>query len=67
MASEAELASARKNRLAMTIRNSQFLIRNFLWWAFMAMLAVVIVQVNPLLGIGIAIIGGIVFGILLYV
>ncbi len=48
-------------------RPLQFIIRNVLWWTCVALVAIVIAQANPLLGIGVALVGGLVFGILLFV
>jgi hypothetical protein len=47
-------------------RNYKSLVRNLLWFAFVSVLAIVILQTNPILGLFSAVVGGIVFGILLF-
>ncbi len=41
--------------------------RNISWFVLLSLLAVVLVETNALLGLIIAVIGGIMFGILLFV
>jgi hypothetical protein len=49
------------------ITNHKSKIINLLWWAFASLVAIVLLQTNPLLGLAVAVAGGIVFGILLFV
>jgi hypothetical protein len=36
---------------------------SFLWWAFVSLTAIVILQFNPILGLGSAIVGGLALGL----
>jgi hypothetical protein len=49
------------------IINHKSKIINVLWWAFAAIVAIVLVETNALLGLAVAAIGGIILGILLFV
>ncbi len=40
--------------------------RNFFWWIFASLVAIALLQVNALLGLAAALVGGVVFGILLF-
>ncbi|MDE3089827.1 MAG: hypothetical protein KGJ80_10655 [Chloroflexota bacterium] len=40
---------------------------NFFWWVFASIVAIAILQFNALLGLAAALVGGVVFGILLFI
>ena len=48
------------------MRNLKSAIRKLLWWALAVWVAVALLQFNPLIGLGGALIGGILFGLTLF-
>jgi hypothetical protein len=48
-------------------KNLEPTIRNLLWWAFASLVAIVTLGNDALLGLAAASVGGIIFGILLFV
>jgi hypothetical protein len=50
----------------MKITNYKLQITKLFWWAFVSIVAVVLVEINALLGLAAAIIGGIILGVLLF-
>ena len=50
----------------MRITNYKLQITKLFWWAFVSLVAVVLVQMNALLGLAVAVLGGIILGVLLF-
>lgn len=48
------------------IINHKSTILNILWWTFVAIMAIVLVEINAVLGLIVAIVGGIILGIRLF-
>jgi len=49
------------------IPNFKFQIRNLFAWVLFALIAITLVEINALLGLSVAVIGGIILGVLLFV
>ena len=50
-----------------TVNSKQFSVfRNVFVWVFVSLVAIALLQFNPLVGLGAALIGGVVFGVLLF-
>jgi hypothetical protein len=48
------------------VRKQFSIFRNLFWWIFASLVAIALLQLHPLVGLAAALIGGVVFGILLF-